>query len=212
MTNEAQFFRKIYLSFYSKVLRKGYVWEVSWRLNKDCNVLTPSSSIFSITSFSFCWAAQPGTQRAQLSAGSCSHCLELQQTNSNSKLTRISCGTELYNCLTPTCFIERRICIQFSPSTVKVISWYLRPDAPVLRLTAGPKVNMLHVSSHWSVVIQQNSLSLDDNIHTYIYIYREREREINWECEFYSNNIEKSIFYGMTNFLWLRSRVLQWFG
>ena len=28
------FFRKIYHSHYSKGLRKGYVWEVSWRLNK----------------------------------------------------------------------------------------------------------------------------------------------------------------------------------
>ena len=28
-----RFLRKIYLSLYSKGLRKGYVWEVSWRLN-----------------------------------------------------------------------------------------------------------------------------------------------------------------------------------
>ena len=38
---------------------------------------------------------------------------------------------------------ERRICTEFNPSTVKVISWYLWPDAPVSRLTAGLKVNML---------------------------------------------------------------------
>ena len=38
----------------TKGLRKGYVWEVSWRLNRDCNILTPSSSVFSSTSFSFC--------------------------------------------------------------------------------------------------------------------------------------------------------------
>ena len=40
-----QFFRKIYLSLYSKGLRKGYQsiieWEVSRRLNKDCNILNP---------------------------------------------------------------------------------------------------------------------------------------------------------------------------
>ena len=24
------------------MVRKGYVWEVSWRLNKDCNILTPN--------------------------------------------------------------------------------------------------------------------------------------------------------------------------
>ena len=132
MTNETQFFRKIYVSLYSKGLRKSYVWEVSWRLNKDCNILTPSSFVFSSISFSFCWAAQPGGLSFQLSAGSGPHCLELQQLTPNSKLTRTSCGTGLYNCLTYTCFSERHICTQLNPSTVKVIPWYLRPDAPVI--------------------------------------------------------------------------------
>ena len=54
----------------AKGLRKGYVWEVSWRLNRDCNILTPSSSVFSSTSFSFRWAAQAGALRAQPSAES----------------------------------------------------------------------------------------------------------------------------------------------
>ena len=132
MTNETEFFRKIYLSVYSKGLQKSYVWEVSWRLKKDCNILTPSSFVFSSISFSFCRAAQPGTLRAQLPAGSGSHCIELQQLTPNSKLTRTPCGAELYNCLNPTCFSQRRICTQFNPSTVKVIPWYLRPDAPVI--------------------------------------------------------------------------------
>ena len=65
----------------AKGLQKGYVWEVSWRLNRDCNILTPSSSIFSSTSFSFCGAAQPGVLRAPL-------CWELVLTASNcNKLT-----------------------------------------------------------------------------------------------------------------------------
>ena len=38
----------------------------------------------------------------------------------------------------------RHICTQFNPSRVKVIPWYLRPDAPVPWLTAGSKVNMFH--------------------------------------------------------------------
>ena len=38
---------------------------------------------------------------------------------------------------------ERHICTQFNPSTVKVIPWYLKADAPVPRLTAGSMVNML---------------------------------------------------------------------
>ena len=121
----------------SHFIWKGYerfiVWEVSWRLNKDCNILTPSSSGYSSASFSFCWAAQPGAWVAA-SAETRFLLLELQQLtpNSVSKLTRTSYGTGLYNCLTPTCFSERRICTQFNPSTVKVIPWYLRPDAPVI--------------------------------------------------------------------------------
>ena len=51
-----QFFRKIYLSLYWK----GCVWEVSWRPNKDCKILTPAnSSAFHSLSFPFSWAAQP---------------------------------------------------------------------------------------------------------------------------------------------------------
>ena len=107
---------------------------MSWRLNKDCNILTPSSSGYSSTSFSSCKAAQPGALGTKLSAGSGSHCYELQQLTPNSELllTRTSCNTRLYNCLTPTCYSERRICTQFNPSTVKVIPWYLRPDSPVI--------------------------------------------------------------------------------
>ena len=70
----------------TKGLWKGYVWEVSWRLNKDCNILTPRSSGYSSTSFSSCRAAQPGALRAQLSAGSSSYCFELQQLTPKSKL------------------------------------------------------------------------------------------------------------------------------
>ena len=46
MTNETQFFRKIYLSHFirngTKGLRKGYVWEVSWRLNKTATYWPPA--------------------------------------------------------------------------------------------------------------------------------------------------------------------------
>ena len=38
-------------------------------------------------------------------------------------------------------------CTKFNPSTVKVISWYFWLDAPVSRLMAGSKVNMLHLVS-----------------------------------------------------------------
>ena len=58
-------FRKIYLSHF---IRKGCErvvcerWVGDWT---DCNILTPSSSVFSSNSFSFCWPAQPGVLRAQ---------------------------------------------------------------------------------------------------------------------------------------------------
>ena len=53
-----RFFRKIYLSFYWECC----VWEMSWRLNKDCNILTPPPAHpgHSSVSFSFSWTAQTG--------------------------------------------------------------------------------------------------------------------------------------------------------
>ena len=86
-----------------KGLRKCYVWEVSWRLNRDCNILTPSSSVFCSTSFSFCWVAQPGILRAQPSS---ENWFSLPRTGTtDSKLTKPVCSSGLYNCLTPTCFL-----------------------------------------------------------------------------------------------------------
>ena len=88
MTNEhtslENYTSHILFEMVAKGLRKGFVWEVSWRLNRDCNILTPISSIFSSTSFSFCWAAQRGGgwgHSPLLRAGS--HCLELQQLTPN---------------------------------------------------------------------------------------------------------------------------------
>ena len=63
--------------------------------------------------------------------------LTASNCNSNSncnwlQLTQTVCGTVLYNCLIFTCFQCGRNCTKFNPSTVKVIPWYLRPDAPVI--------------------------------------------------------------------------------
>ena len=124
-----------------KGLRKGYVWEVSWRLNIDCNILTPSSSVFSSTPFSFCWSTQPGALRAQPSAESW---FSLPRTaTSDSKLTELPVTPGYIIVWQPPASCERRICTQFNPFTVKVIPWYLRPDAPVPWSTAGSEVNML---------------------------------------------------------------------
>ena len=79
--------------------------ETDWT---DCNILTPSSSVFSSTSFSFCWAAQ-----TLPSAGSwfslpraATRTSTATRTPTNwLQLTQTVCGTGLYNCLTSTCFL-----------------------------------------------------------------------------------------------------------
>ena len=103
----------------AKGLRKSYVWEVSWRLNKDRNILTPSSSVLSSTSFSFCWAAQPGTLRAQPSAETG---FSLPRTaTTDSKLTELPVAPGYIIIWHPPASCEHRICTLFNPSTVKVI-------------------------------------------------------------------------------------------
>ena len=78
-------------------------WVGDWT---NCNILTPSSFVFSSTSFSFCWAAQSGVQRAYSplqGAGSLYSILSPTLTDSN--LTEPVCGPGLYNYLTPNCFL-----------------------------------------------------------------------------------------------------------
>ena len=105
MTDETHFFRKIYLSHFirngcERVMCK--TWVGDWT---NCNILTPSSFVFSSTSFSFCWAAQTEALRAHsplLGAGSLYGILSPTnwlQTNWTSS------RTGLYHCLTPTCFL-----------------------------------------------------------------------------------------------------------
>ena len=73
-----------------------------------------------VPTFSFCCAAQPGVLRTQ------AFCWELVLTasncNSNSncnwlQLTEPVCGTGLYNCLTPTCFLLASHLHRIQPST-----------------------------------------------------------------------------------------------
>ena len=65
MTNEHTSLEK-YTShtLFSKRLRKGWYWlcvRGELETERDCNILTLSSSDHSSTSSSFCWAAQPGS-------------------------------------------------------------------------------------------------------------------------------------------------------
>ena len=136
---QTHFFRKIYLSHF---IRKGCerIMCERWVGDRtDCNIFTPSSSVFKSASFSFFWAAQSGVHRAHsplLGAGS------------------------LYNILSPTnwtpthlnCLSHRVISlfdIHLLPMSIAFAPYsthprYLRPDAPVPWSTAGSEVNMLH--------------------------------------------------------------------
>ena len=139
-------------------MRKGYVWEVSWRLNKDCNILTLSSSVFSSTSFLFCWAAQPGALRAQLSAGSGSHCLELQQ-------------------LTPNClnFLSHRVISLFDTHLLPVsITFAPNSTCPQSRLSPDIFDRMHPFLDRWlgrrSICYTMRKLFTYEYIYIYIYI------------------------------------------
>ena len=104
--------------------------------------------------FSFCLAAQPGSWGPKPSAGSW---FSLPRTATRTatnwlQLTWTVCGTGLYNWLTSTRFPWASQLHRFNLSTVKIISWYLRQDATVSRLTAGSKISLLHpqrVSWKW---------------------------------------------------------------
>ena len=141
MTNEHTFLEK----YTSHTLCKRVVcerWVGDWT---DCSILPQVPlSLAALLSHSAgllnrgSWGPSP-----LLGAGS--HCLELQlelqlqltPTNSNSE------APGYISVWCPPAFCERHICTEFNPSTVKAISWCLRPDAPISRLTAGSKVNML---------------------------------------------------------------------
>ena len=122
MNERTHSFIKKYTShtLFSKGLRKGWCWlcvRGELEPETDWYILTQSSSVHCSTSSSFCWAAQPWALRAQ------AFCLELvltlasylqlklqlelqlTATATQIQLTQAVCGTWLYNCLTPTCFL-----------------------------------------------------------------------------------------------------------
>ena len=106
MTNEHTSLEK----YTSHFIRKGCErvvckrWVGEWT---DCNILTPSSSDYSSTSFLILLGCLTGGPEGP------ALCWELVLTVSNGnsnlncnwlQLTRTVCGIGLYNCLTPTCF------------------------------------------------------------------------------------------------------------
>ena len=120
-------------------------WVGDWT---DCNILTPSSSDYSSTSFSFCWAAQPGVTEDCKPSVSSWFSLPLTATWTPTnwlQLTQAVWHRVIWLLDTHLLFVGVAIAPNSTRPQVKVIPWYLRPDAPVSWLTAGSKVTMLHL-------------------------------------------------------------------
>ena len=153
MTNEHTSLEKIYLLHF---IRNGCErvmyerWVGDWT---NCNILTPSSFVFSSTSFSFWWAAQSGAPRAHsplLGAGSL--CSILSPTNCL-QLTEPVCGIGLYNCFTFTCFLWASHLHPIQPvhsqgyTLISSTGCTCYLHRCIFYLTAQPRVNMLHNNS-----------------------------------------------------------------
>ena len=105
---------------------------------RDCYVLTPSSSDHSSTSSSFCWAAQPWVLWAQAHVWSIisptatgTDRFELTASNSNcNSLTKSSVAPGYIIVCRPPALCGRTHLQRIQPRPqVKVIFRYLRPDA-----------------------------------------------------------------------------------
>ena len=114
MNKRTHFFIKIYLSrFIFERVDIGCVWEVSWRWGQTATywpkVLLTMAALLSHSG----WAAQPsvteGPKPSVCRWLSIRHLipnwLQLQLELRTDLLTQAVCGTWLYNCLTPTCFL-----------------------------------------------------------------------------------------------------------
>ena len=123
MTNEHTSLEKYTSHFlFSKGLRKvwesvdiGYVWKVSWR-RKRLPHIDPKFLCIIAALPSLCWAAQPGSCGSKPYVWrwlSLRHLVPNWDWNSNCDCnsdwtlpaSNSNCGTWLYNCLTPICFL-----------------------------------------------------------------------------------------------------------
>ena len=143
MTNEHTSLKNIPLTLYSKWLWKRYVWEVSWRLNKLQHI-NPPPVFLSL-------AELLSRSAGLLNRGSWGHIAlcwvlllySILFPTNWLQISELPVAPGYIIVCRPPASCERRICTQFKPSTVKVISWYLWPDATFPWLTAGSKVSML---------------------------------------------------------------------
>ena len=148
ITNETHFFRKIYLSHIiqngCERVTKGLCMRGELETEQTATYWPPNSSVFSSTSFSFCWVAISGSwgpiALCWVLVLSIASYLPLTDSNSDSNSLELPVAPGYIIVLPPPASCERRICSQF-----KVIPWYIRLNAPVPWLTAVSKVSMLKI-------------------------------------------------------------------
>ena len=153
------FFRKIYLLLYWK----GCVWEVSWRPNKDCNILTPqlfwlSQPVFPVL---LSWSTEGLGAQTLLGHGSHSSIFSPTLSPTPTALNFLTPG--LYTNLTPTYFLRAsqfalNSTLRHSRSPPDII----RQDAPViytgafLILTARPGQRSICNIRIWGTIFISN--------------------------------------------------------
>ena len=151
-------------------------WVGDWR---NCNILTPSSFVFSSTSFSFCWVAQLGVLRAHSPLLRPGSLYSILSPTNWVQLTEPVCGTGLYNCLTSTCFLWAPHLHPIQPvhsqgyTRISSTGCAYYSYSCISYLTARPRVNMLHmyiyiyiytyIYSH-PLIDSQNASSCDWNL------------------------------------------------
>ena len=136
---QTRFFRKnIPLTLYSKWLRKGYErvmcerWVGDWTKTATYWPPVPPSL-----------AELLSRSAGLLNQGPWGPSPLPRTATTDSKLTKLPVALGYNIVWRLSASRGRRICTQFNPSTVKVILWYLRPDAPVPWSRAGSEVNIL---------------------------------------------------------------------
>ena len=146
------------LEKYTSHFIERFVCERELETEQNCNMLTPNSSGYHSLSFPFSWAAQPGAWGPSL-------CWDMVLIPASSlQLNWTSCRQGYIIIWHPPISCERH---NFAPnstprqSRLPLISWYLRPDAPVIYTGAF----LLLIA--WPGSICNKS----KNIYIYIYIY-----------------------------------------
>ena len=137
--------KNIPLTLYSRKGCKRVVcerWVGYWT---DCNILTPSSSDYSSTCFSFCWAVQTGVTEGRKPSVWSWFSLPRTATQTPTnwlQLTQAVCGTWLYYWLTYTCFLWASQLHQIQP--VHRSRWY-----PYI-------FDRMHLFLDWRLLLKEN--------------------------------------------------------